>query len=41
MLKTLGSTKFTTRPRKGGVGAGGNGRAEHDDVDNGVTHINI
>ena len=35
MLKTSGTTESTTRPGKGGVGVGGDGRAERDGVDDG------
>ena len=40
MLKTSESTKSTIRPEKGGVGVGGDGRAERNDVNNGATHLN-
>ena len=35
MLKTSGTTESTTRPGKGGVGVGGDGKAERDGVDDG------
>ena len=39
MLKISGSTESTTKPGKGGVEVGDDGKTERDDINNGVIHL--
>ena len=39
MLKTSGSTESTTRPKKGGVGVGVDGKAKRGGIDDSATHF--